>query len=442
MNKKMLTLVGCLLATAAVAAKEVVPAPVQASEASLEARLAVLEGKLGGLEKAKDQFDLWEVHGYGRTGLRASKNNDWNTSGTKPHFDNFLGRLGGEEETNYFELVASRKFVMENGAWGKVNTRFEIGNDYSFADSSQPESNDDNFDIKELFVELGNLSYLPSDYTLWAGRRYYKRNQGPFSDDFFVQSSGVGFGIENPRWAAAMIGVDLDNSEGNSDRTTAYNLDLRYMGIDKWEFQLNTYFTDDENVNEDAANAGFAARATHFIPGYYWLGKGFSQASLIYGQGFAGGSAGVNFGDWVPTGNESGTNMMRINSYGVLDINDKWAMGTEFNLFWTGDKENGFGTDGYKGGIVLRPQYRVNDNFKLIFEASYGKRDFDGSDWGGYEKYDGLGLTFAPTFTVDSGFWGRPEIRTFASYYKFDNYGQNVSSNEDVLVGVQAEFWF
>ncbi|MGL6100649.1 MAG: hypothetical protein ACRCZ9_07960, partial [Fusobacteriaceae bacterium] len=46
MNKKMLTLVGCLLATAAVAAKEVVPTPVVASEASLEARLAVLEAQL------------------------------------------------------------------------------------------------------------------------------------------------------------------------------------------------------------------------------------------------------------------------------------------------------------------------------------------------------------------------------------------------------------
>ncbi|MCS5421634.1 MULTISPECIES: carbohydrate porin [Psychrilyobacter] len=402
-------------------------------------------------EEKKTEDGSWNVFGYGRTTLRASKNNDWNTTSYEGHTDNFMGRLGGESETNYLEIGGSRKWVKENGSWAKVSTRVEYGNNYSYIDSSSPESDDDStqFELKELFVELGGLESLPDDYTLWAGRRYYKRMAGAFSDDFFVQSSGVGIGIENPRWSAALVGVDADGTTDNSapdnlgkSANTVYNLDMRYHAVDNWDFQVNLYGDNEDNKPADKdSNFGFATRATYNLPGYYFAGKGFSNASLIYGKGLAGGAAGVNFGDWVPTDISDDAQMVRFNTLGVWDINEKWSMGTEINIL-LGNEDNPWAPDGLKAGIIARPQYVVNDNFKIIFEGSYGKRDFD-VDWGGYESYDLVSGTIAPTFTVDSGFWGRPEIRTFISCIKDVSGGEKANGEDtEILIGTQAEFWF
>ncbi|GLI56095.1 maltoporin [Propionigenium maris DSM 9537] len=423
------------------------------SDYTLEERVSMLEEEMkeSKQEKVKPYDGQWDIFGYGRTALRGSRNNNWNTSSSEPHTDNFLGRMGNESESNYLEIGGSRTWLMENGSWAKVSTRVEYGNNYHFIDSSSPESDDDStqFELKELFIELGNLEFMPEDYTLWAGRRYYKRQAGFLTDDYFTQSSGIGFGIENPRWSTAFIGVDADGNtdkpnfdDNGTNKNTVYALDMRYHAIDKWDFQTNLYIdNEDDKPKDEDSNFGFALRATYDLEGYYFFGNGFSNASLIYGQGLVGGAAGTNFGDWVPTDIDDDAKMVRLNTMGVLDIDDKWSVGTELNILW-GNDENPWAPDGYKGGFVVRPQYRVNNNFKYVFEGSYGRRDFD-VDWGGFEEYDVAAVTFAPTFTIDSGFWGRPEIRTFVTYVKDVSGTASVDGyTSEVFAGVQGEFWF
>lgn len=442
------------------------------TDKSLEERIAILEAQM--LEEKEDteamtlmekEVNAWTINGYGRSTLRASKSNDWNTSDIEPHVDNFLGRLGKESETNYLELVAKRRFEGKNGSWAELNLRTEYGNDYALADSSVPDGDDDStqFELKEMFVEMGGLDILPTDSTIWAGRRYYKRNAGPFTDDYFVQSSAVGIGYDAPAWAIAFMGVDSDEDttdnkidDGKSSHNTIYVLDTRLEGIEGWEFQANFYFDgNDEKVAPTDAETGYALRATKFHNSFYGSGVGWSQTSLIYGAGLAGGAAGTNFGEWVPSQIDKDAKMYRLASYGQVDINDIWSLGAEFN-FQAGNEENPWVTDGNKWGFVLRPQQAITDHFKMVYELTYGDRDIN-ADWNGYENYSAWAITIAPTFTIDSGFWGRPEIRTFVSYINNDasiaaTDSNNIKTGEyndifngsdyEILVGTQVEFWF
>ncbi|MGL6120761.1 MAG: hypothetical protein ACRC0V_09675, partial [Fusobacteriaceae bacterium] len=72
MNKKLLTLLGCLLVAGAASAKEVVVEPTKTLEVNLEKRIEMLEAQLNNkadksaLEGMTKDF---EFHGYARSGL-------------------------------------------------------------------------------------------------------------------------------------------------------------------------------------------------------------------------------------------------------------------------------------------------------------------------------------------------------------------------------------
>ncbi|MEG0583701.1 MAG: carbohydrate porin, partial [Cetobacterium sp.] len=56
------------------------------------------------------------------------------------------------------------------------------------------------------------------------------------------------------------------------------------------------------------------------------------------------------------------------------------------------------------------------------------------------------GLSVAPTFTVDSDYFGRPQIQPFVTWVKtnFDGgFGGDLSKEKSqVLFGVKSEVWF
>jgi len=404
------------------------------------------------------QAEGWNLGGYVKTGYTLDSDlRSVSVDGTDGFFRGNSQFLGNTFATpgNQVELTANRKFEAENGATGTLYLRAEYGNGTDYENvlySSGGGEGEDGpiFEVKEAFIEMEKLDFLPEGAKIWAGRRFYGRNSSALSGEFWKQTSGVGVGYDAGKFAVAFVGVDPDGAKTNKtdDKQTTFALDTRYRGIEvpggNLELQFNYYMRPSAEGTKNDADSGFAIGLTYNINGWYGL-NGWSQAGLAYGKGLGGLAKGLNFGNWVTTANEDAMSIYAT-TYGMWNVNDKVQMGTEVSLHM-GEEIYGSGSDGLtRFGMSANPSYKVNNNLRMTLEASFG-----------YEKAEAWGadlttfaLTVAPVITINNDYYGRPQIKPFVTYVsqsnddpKYNNWTyEHDGESSGTFFGVQAEVWF
>lgn len=473
MNKKLLTLLGCVMVTALSLGDEKVN-----NQDDLELRISNLEKRLEKTEeiperinKMEKEMDLWEVHGYASLQYRISdKGSSTDTTFGKGDF--FLGIPGTGESANQVELVVKRKFYGKNGVFGDLNLRVEYGNGDSYMYSSSGSEHDNgkaNFEVKEAFINMGGFDFLPENSTIWAGRRFLNREATFLSGEFYKQSSGVGFGYEKDGYTIAVMGVDpgAENGKANSKtfrglgRRTINTVNIGKSGVEvpggkidlegKYYYQSkakeadSTWDGKDKNPNRDNAKSGFGLGVSYHTS-YYGL-DGFANHYIGYGKDLgAHTTGGMNFGQWTD-GAKEGASSLFATTGGLFNLNDKWQIGTELSILH-GDKIYGLNQKLTRAGFSLQPSYKVNENFRMVFGATIGMQEFsDAPTWGKDDKRElRYGFSIAPTFTVDADFFGRPQIQPFATWMKTNQsagFGGDLGDKKSqVIFGVKSEVWF
>ena len=482
----------------------------------LAGAVALLSGNAMAIEAPKPTdmlTDGWEVHGYARVSWRLSENfvsvnyeygkDDYNLAATTG------------KNPNQVEFNISKNTTFRNGVRSDLYVRAEYGNgDPSFYSSSGNEDsnsslnpgtfdpvdpptiinneanlkklyenlgsinkNDAGFELKEAYLRLGGLSYLPENGDIWAGRRYLNREQGLLSGEFWKQSSGVGFGYEQNGTGIAVVSVDPGAGAQKPDGKTLHSLDLytykhKMLG-GSFNFDVKVMRVGEkDNYTADEAKEGVGASVT-YNRDYYGL-DGWSLTALAYGYGLAG-NRGVNFGQWsggVSTVDGKKGNTIFFTSYGVLNINDRWQMASEVT-YLHGEKIFGLGgtsdeviaSDGNTIDrllVALRPFYKVNDNFRWEFTVSYGfEKDYfdtitaptdDTKKVKIENKTNIYAAEIAAVFTVNSDYFGRPQIKPFFTFMSkdssnaaIDKIGWGSYANNDKSTyqfGVEGEIWF
>jgi len=397
--------------------------------------------------------DGWEVHGYASMNFRMVDGETVDTEFGKPDYKT-AGTHG--KSTNQVEFVIKKHTEHANGVWSDFVVRTEYGNGNSYAYSS-PGSQKNNttaqFEVKETFVEIGGLSYLGEDTSIWGGQRYLNRAAGLLSGEFWKQSSGVGAGVQTKLGGNtagfAMVMADTDgdinNGPGADGRETLTSYDLYYYGVDVGfgSLDFDAKYITQANKDSDADN-GFGASVT-LNTSYYGL-DGWTQNAIAYGKGTAQ-NRGVNFGSWA--GGDENAESLFLTSYGVLNISDNWQMGSEFTYFAALDEL--FTAKDLKRYIAaVRPSYKVNDNLRLEMTASYAHEEGEDGYWGrsGDDvKSDIYNLEVAAAFTVNADYFGRPQIKPYVSYISADDEasaGQLGIENgkSETVIGVHTEIWF
>ena len=424
--------------------------------------------------------DGWTVNGYIRTGVRFTDRGvssdsefgkpDYATAGTTGH------------NANQVEFVIGKKTEFQNGVWSELGIRAEYGNGNSYFYSSpgseaQNDTDEGRFEIKEAFMKLGGMDYLPEDAHIWAGRRFLNRSAGLLSGEFWKQSSGMGFGYEQAGTGVALVSVDPGEGSRKAEiegevgqRATMHSLDLYTYGHEglggSFDFDLKIMQQGSENkfknaYGKDASTDGFGLAITYNRD---WYGfDGWSQTGLAYGEGMAA-NRGVNFGAWsggFPNGGTATNKDAKtwfFTSYGVLNINDSWQMGSEVTYLygeniWSLSKANDGQDTIHRALVAARPTYRVNDNFRWEWTASYGYQNGPG-DWiGGSTKTESGRVHYytaemAAVFTVNADYFGRPQIKPFVTYLHKDTkegygWGGEFGDRKGVWqFGVEAEIWF
>jgi len=458
-----------------------VPASVTAvsNEELLEQRVATLEQLMASTQETvasvekKQSYQDFEFHGYMRSGILANSNgrggkdfDKWSPiGGFHP-----VGRLGNEDET-YGELELVKNFYLEDGSWAKFHALMA----YESENTNDWDSDNSNVHVRNAFVEMGNLSTFSGAFensVIWAGKRFYGREDIHITDYYIRDFSGTGGGIQNVSLGngsldLAVIGRDFTDID--STDLEVYTLDARYK-INSWEFEVaghmakdndrtrtsgGDYYLDPETgtieqnpvvtSGDNLADSGYQGYIAYSLPGYYGGSDvGFSKIYVQAGAGLGSelGRAG-GYG-----GNYEDEKAWSVGTLGQTAINDRWDIMTTAVYYSKIDTENDdqkkYDFNWYN--FAVRPVYKVNKNFELQFEAGYARYDDDNTDSQG----DIWKLTFAPTFKLDTdAFWGRPEIRTFVTYANWnDDYSDDVakldsySGTDGWNFGIQAEVWF
>lgn len=411
---------------------------------------AILACSMSSVAMAEDL----EIHGYVKTGVTLDSNlssggNDFGKG------DFFLG-TNGSNPANQFELVGTKRFSSDNGAQGRLDFRLEYGNgtpgESYYYSSSGGEGTENFFELKEAFVTLEKLDFLPEGSSVWAGRKFYGRDSTSNSGEFWKQSSGVGFGYETNKFAVAVVGADLDKGANAPDRQTALVLDTRIKNIKvpggSVEAQVNLYAQKnaqkvEEGGNSDTADTGIGAGLTYNINKWYGIKDGWSKAAIAFGTGIGAPAKGLNFGNWVGGANEDSSSILAT-TYGMVNLSDKLQMGTEISLH---QGKELYGQDSLtRFGVSVSPSYKVSKNLRMTADATVGMQKLDDhAAWGRSEETEiRTALTLAPVITLNNDFYGRPQIKPFVTFGNTNDDKVDLYDGEQsgTFFGVVAEVWF
>ncbi|MEE3421586.1 MAG: carbohydrate porin [Succinimonas sp.] len=440
-----------------------------------------------------------DIHGYFRAGAQASFTKGEVFCLGNGNVGHKVGRLGDECDT-YAELSFGQDIYNKNNTKFDVHALVAYGTPEGFVDR-QGNSwqgvggagawGGQRTSIRELWS-----GYTPAEgYTIWAGKRFYKRKDIHILDLYYLNDSGYGTGIEDIDVGLGKVSLAVMKWSNETDT----------MGDDYWR---NVYKID---ARWDAIPVGFGtldASLIYALPSVSQyqnktLGDSGSRtgrqnsgalltldhASNVNGDSYSLMNHlifqfGTNGFSYVGTfGNHAGDNYtpdrdqqgIRLIDWGTLDMGN---FGLGYSLLWahlnTG-KHHGEGfldhhtwtydRSGWEYSIVLRPEYKWTEYTRTTLEL--GLSQMKTTDWvtnvdpanGRVAKDpEAYKVTLAQQFTPGKGFWQRPAIRFYVSYVggaqmgdgwnygKWPNYGLKGATknhhNYQYIFGSQVEAWW
>ena len=163
-------------------------------------KIADLQEQLGNFE-----FHSYVRSGYGLNGV-GGQQVAFQAPGAGAKY-----RLGNEAET-YGELFT---FVNNwvnpehdsDKAWMKTSVMVEGNTSNSASYGTVSGVGNDQFRLREAFVQAGNVLERQPDARFWAGERYYRRRHMEINDFYSLDMSGYGAGVEDLRVGRAKLAV-------------------------------------------------------------------------------------------------------------------------------------------------------------------------------------------------------------------------------------------
>ena len=439
--------------------------------------------------------DVFELHGYMRAGVGRSSNGGEqvtfylpNTGGSPTGGPGY--RLGNETD-NYLELAMDVRAYEKGSTSFKLHFRPTFRGYYNTRDASADAGG--NIDkaknanpnqmvyIRESWGEatgiFGNGETF-KDATVWAGRRFYQRQDLHMRDQWYWNNSGDGFGIENinlgfgklhyayiqhdknnvgdttgPEWWLDSGGITNQQdpgswwTNGTLGQTAIGSHDLRLTDIKLWQ---GGSLTLGLQYNE--------ARPTAKADPAHAANNG-TQYSLIYNQAnFLGGDNrvyatygnGNTFWNWYsPEVKTENTWYQIMDAYYIKPMSNLDIMGTLIYRKQNGKGDMAGNTNTWES-FGIRPTYYFTKHFSIAAELGYDQLKFANEANPRHLNKQTVALQFSPQATA----WSRPVIRMFVtkgswtlasnSWGFVDMGGQFSEHNkaEGITYGAQIEAWW
>src|SRR5262245_34540344 len=251
------------------------------------------------IRELEEQVKSFEFHGYFRSGYGLNSRDGQQVAFQAPGADAKY-RLGNEAET-YSELIFVNNWLNPERAadklWMKTEFLVEANTTNSANFANFPLGiGDDQFRLREAFVQIGNVFENQLDARFWAGQRFYRRQHIEIDDFYLLDMSGYGAGVEDLNVGIGKMSLaylagarpDIITEDGNYAKS---NIDVRLYDVDVLGGKLGAWFNF-------ARASGGTTQTGAVIPtdngyalgiGYRnleWNG-GYNQVSVQYGKGVA-----------------------------------------------------------------------------------------------------------------------------------------------------------
>ena len=434
-----------------------------------------------------------DVHGYFRAGVQGSFSKGEVFCLGNGNDGHKVGRLGDECDS-YAE------FAFAQDVYDKNSTKFDVhalvaygtkegyvdrqGNDWQGLGSNGP------WDGQRMSVRELWSGYTPAEgYTIWAGKRFYKRKDIHILDLYYLNDSGYGTGIENidvglgnVSFAVMKSAIDYNDSNAlhikdgdrndtgectsvsltNPDRCVKleqdnkdnlwkniYKLDARWDGIPVGFGTLDAsviyaFPSVSKYQNNHKGNGGHRGgqqdsgvlitldHSSNVNGDSYGLMNHLIFQFGTNGFSYAGTFKNHAGGNYTPDVGQQG---VRLIDWGTFDMGN---FGLGYSLLWAHlntEKKHGKGAaftydrSGWEYSVVLRPEYKWTEYTRTTLEVGYSQMKTTG--WvvdpaiNAGKDPEVHKVTLAQQFTPGKGFWSRPAIRFYVSYIGGDQFGDS-----------------
>ncbi|MDC4705002.1 carbohydrate porin [Acinetobacter baumannii] len=371
-----------------------------------------------------------DINGYFRTGIGSSDNGQtqecFQLTGAPSKY-----RLGNECE-QYGELTAKQNLIsLKDNSTISINGMLQLYNQYG---KSLSFSGEDGFTrLNQIYLNWENISYL-NGANIWAGRRYYNRNDINMSDFYYWNQSATGFGIDDYK----INGLSLSYAFSRKDNVfqekyiNRHDVTVKDIDINKNnKLNVGVSIVDTEHTGWDFTVQNVTTNVFN----------GKNTFVVQYGEGSG---TGLSY-----TGSPDADR--DDSSFRVIDVIDWASENKKFNgqtelLYQKNNFKYQEDTEWYSVGSRLA--YVVQDHFKISTEVGYDQIK------GGDQNRNLTKLTIAPTWSLKgTGFYDRPELRFYYTYAFWNSDEQKLrdSLNTDSAFyqlshgsnfGVQLEHWW
>jgi maltoporin len=410
------------------------------------------------IKKLQEQVNAFEFHGYFRSGYGLNSVGGQQVAFQAPGADAKY-RLGNEAET-YAELIFVNNWLNPANNPGKawMKTEFMVEANTSNAASYSNFSNgigNDQFRLREAFIQTGNLFESQPEAKFWAGERYYRRQHIEINDFYPLDMSGYGAGVEDLNLRVGKLAVayiagarpDIITNEGVLAKN---NVDVRLYDVKAPLGTLAGWF--DFATSKGGTTPAVGAIPATTIPttnGYAfglrhqrleWHG-GYHVFGIQYGTGAAG-----NYSTSIdnPSPFLHSSARLLVTEQVLFQPNGRFAIMPIFvyQRFKDGDPRHNWNQWVSFGA---RPEIFFTKYLSLAFEAGF---DHTRSGTG---LYDGWlrKFTIAPQLGAGRKFFSRPVLRTFLTFANWSDGFRGLvggtaylNRTSGLTYGVQAETWF
>ena len=381
-----------------------------------------------------------EFAGYLRSGvgnsLNGGKQSCFKLPGAEAKY-----RLGNECE-QYAELELRQDvYSFDDGSVLSVDGMASLYNQYDRQLTFQGDNGSAR--LPQLYAQWSNLPSLNGG-SLWAGRRYYKRNDIHISDFYYWNQSATGAGVEDVLIGGLKYSYALSRKDNLYQENYVTRHDFNVAGFNTnpgGELELGLSYLDKPERTD--AHSGWAITAQH-VQSEFLGGK--NKFAVQYGEG-----SGTGLGY---TGDFRLDNSSK--RYRIVEFFD-WQVTPRFGGQIEAVYQKDFRPDGGNQewlSLGVRPAYAISEQFKLVTELGHDQvKAADGT-----RKLSKF--TFAPTWSPKGpGFWTRPEVRLYYTYASWNAAAQRAANELDAgsalsdtgafgtarhgsNAGLQVEYWW
>jgi len=402
----------------------------------------------------KRHVGTFEFHGYFRSGYGLNGKGGQQVAFAAPGAGAKY-RLGNETDS-YGEFIFVNNWVnperSSDKAWIKTEAMIEANttNSANYANFTNSPGNDQ-FRLREAFVQAGNIFESQPNAKFWAGERYYRRQQ-IYIDDFFpLDMSGYGAGVEDldVRFGKLALGFlsgarpDITTENGNYAKS---NIDMRLYDIKAPGGTAAVWFDFANSKGGTTSNGALIPTSNGYAFGIRhqrleWHG-GYHLLSMQYGTGAA-----SNFSTSIddPTRFVNSSSRFLITEQVVLQPNERFAI---MPIFVYQRTKDGNPQHPWQQWVSFgaRPEVFFTKYLSLAFEGG-----FDHTHSLIAPTYDGWlrKFTIAPQIGAGRKFFSRPVLRAFMTYASWSDGLRGFvggipfhNRTSGLTYGVQAETWW